>query len=174
MALPATMSRSSFALHNLRAVVILIVLAFHAVLAYVQFIPEHAGAFNKPPYMWRSFPIADSQSLVRLRSVLRLAGYLPDGADVPAVRPVRLVEPAAQAELRFHPRSVAPPRHSVCVRRAGAQSDRLLSGLSQLGRRPERGRLSARIYCFAVPAQRAALVLVAASGAQFRAGGGST
>jgi acyltransferase-like protein len=60
MALPATMSRSSLALHNLRAVVILIVLAFHAVLAYVQFIPEHAGAFNKPPYMWRSFPIADS------------------------------------------------------------------------------------------------------------------
>jgi hypothetical protein len=60
MALPATMSRSSLALHNLRAVVILIVLAFHAVLAYVQFIPERAAAFNKPPYMWRSFPIADS------------------------------------------------------------------------------------------------------------------
>ena len=60
MALPATMSRSSLALHNLRAVVILIVLAFHAVLAYVQFIPEHAGAFNEAPYMWRSFPIADS------------------------------------------------------------------------------------------------------------------
>jgi glucan biosynthesis protein C len=59
MALPATMSRSSLALHNLRAIVILIVLAFHAVLAYVQFIPEHAGAFNKPPYIWRSFPIAD-------------------------------------------------------------------------------------------------------------------
>ena len=59
MALPSTMSRSSLALHNLRAVVILVVLAFHAVLAYVQFIPEHASAFNKPPYMWRSFPIAD-------------------------------------------------------------------------------------------------------------------
>ena len=60
MALPATMSRSSLALHNLRAVVILIVLAFHAVLAYVQFIPEHPAAFNKAPYMWRSFPVADS------------------------------------------------------------------------------------------------------------------
>jgi len=60
MALPATMSRSSLALHNLRAVVILIVLAFHAVLAYVQFIPEHPAAFNKAPYMWGSFPIADS------------------------------------------------------------------------------------------------------------------
>src|SRR6516225_6563653 len=60
MALSATMSRSSLALHNLRAVVILVVLAFHAVLAYVQFIPEHPAAFNEPPYMWRSFPIADS------------------------------------------------------------------------------------------------------------------
>jgi glucans biosynthesis protein C len=60
MALPATMSRSSLALSNLRAVVILIALAFHAVLAYVQFIPEHPAAFNKPPYVWRAFPIADS------------------------------------------------------------------------------------------------------------------
>src|ERR1700761_9693925 len=60
MALPATMSRSSLALHNLRAVVILVVLAFHAVLAYVQFIPaERATAFNQPPYLWRAFPIAD-------------------------------------------------------------------------------------------------------------------
>jgi hypothetical protein len=47
MALSATMSRSSLALHNLRAVVILVVLAFHAVLAYVQFIPaERATAFD--------------------------------------------------------------------------------------------------------------------------------
>ena len=60
MALSAAMSRSSLALHKLRAVVILVVLAFHAVLAYVQFIPEHATAFNQAPYMWRSFPIADS------------------------------------------------------------------------------------------------------------------
>jgi glucans biosynthesis protein C len=60
MALPATMSRSSLALHNLRAVVILVVLAFHAVLAYVQFIPaERAAAFDQPPYLWRAFPIAD-------------------------------------------------------------------------------------------------------------------
>jgi glucans biosynthesis protein C len=59
MALPSTMSRSSLALHNLRAVVILVVLAFHSVLAYVYFIPEHAAAFDKPPYMWRSFPIVD-------------------------------------------------------------------------------------------------------------------
>jgi glucans biosynthesis protein C len=55
-----TMAGSSLALHNLRAVVILVVLAFHAVLAYVQWIPESAGGFNDPPYRWRAFPIVDS------------------------------------------------------------------------------------------------------------------
>lgn len=53
-------SGSSLALHNLRAVVILIVLAFHAVLAYVQWIPEGSARFNDPPYLWRAFPIVDS------------------------------------------------------------------------------------------------------------------
>jgi glucans biosynthesis protein C len=57
--LPA-MSRSSLALSNLRAVVILVVLAFHSVLAYVQFIPMHSSGFNEPPYGWRAFPIMDS------------------------------------------------------------------------------------------------------------------
>jgi glucans biosynthesis protein C len=55
-----TMSRSSLALDNLRAVVILIVLAFHSVLAYVQWIPQRTAGFNDPPYQWRSFPILDS------------------------------------------------------------------------------------------------------------------
>ena len=54
------MSRSSRALHNLRAVVILIVLAFHSVLAYVQWIPERSAGFDDPPYLWRAFPIVDS------------------------------------------------------------------------------------------------------------------
>jgi glucans biosynthesis protein C len=54
------MSRSSRALHNLRAVVILIVLAFHSVLAYVQWIPERSASFDDPPYLWRAFPIVDS------------------------------------------------------------------------------------------------------------------
>jgi glucans biosynthesis protein C len=54
------MSRSSRALHNLRAVVILIVLAFHSVLAYVQWIPERSAGLDDPPYLWRAFPIVDS------------------------------------------------------------------------------------------------------------------
>lgn len=59
MASPRSMSRSSLALDNLRAVVILIVLAFHSVLAYVQWIPSRASAFDQPPYGWRAFPILD-------------------------------------------------------------------------------------------------------------------
>jgi glucans biosynthesis protein C len=54
------MAGSSLALHNLRAVVILVVLAFHSVLAYLQWIPESARGFNDPPYRWRAFPIVDS------------------------------------------------------------------------------------------------------------------
>jgi surface polysaccharide O-acyltransferase-like enzyme len=54
------MSRSSLALDNLRAVVILIVLAFHSVLAYVSWIPPRSSAFDEPPYGWRAFPILDS------------------------------------------------------------------------------------------------------------------
>jgi glucans biosynthesis protein C len=59
MSRPNAMSRSSLALDNLRAVVILIVLAFHSVLAYVSWIPPRASAFDAPPYGWRAFPILD-------------------------------------------------------------------------------------------------------------------
>jgi len=48
------------ALDNLRAVVIVIVLAFHSVLAYVSSIPPQTAGFDDPPYPWRSFPILDT------------------------------------------------------------------------------------------------------------------
>jgi glucans biosynthesis protein C len=57
---PIAMSRSSSALDNLRAIVILIVLAFHSVLAYVRWIPPRPPGFDDPPYGWRAFPIVDS------------------------------------------------------------------------------------------------------------------
>jgi glucan biosynthesis protein C len=57
----ARMSRSSLALSNLRAAVILIVLAFHSCIAYLDSLPSSAQPFNSPPYQWRSFPIIDSQ-----------------------------------------------------------------------------------------------------------------
>jgi hypothetical protein len=54
------LSRSSLALSNLRAIVIVIVLAFHAMLAYLVSIPAEPAAFDSAPYAWRSFPIVDS------------------------------------------------------------------------------------------------------------------
>ena len=54
------MPRASLAIDNLRAVVILLVLAFHSVLAYLNFLPPHPFAFDQPPFLWRSFPIVDS------------------------------------------------------------------------------------------------------------------
>ena len=55
------MSRSSLALVNLRAVVILIVVAFHSVLPYLAFLPPTPYPFDSAPYRWLAFPIVDSQ-----------------------------------------------------------------------------------------------------------------
>jgi peptidoglycan/LPS O-acetylase OafA/YrhL len=51
--------RSSLALDNLRAIVILLVLSFHSVLAYLQFLPAQPEPFDAPPYAWRAIPIID-------------------------------------------------------------------------------------------------------------------
>jgi glucans biosynthesis protein C len=55
------MSRSSIALSNLRAVVIIIVLAFHSVLAYLASLPAGAYRFDDAPYRWQAIPIVDSE-----------------------------------------------------------------------------------------------------------------
>ena len=55
------MSRSSIALGNLRAIVIVIVLAFHSVLAYLASLPAKPFGFEVPPYRWQALPIIDSQ-----------------------------------------------------------------------------------------------------------------
>jgi glucans biosynthesis protein C len=52
--------RSSLAIDNLRAVVILLVLAFHSTLAYLNFLPQHSFAFDGAPMLWRAFPIIDT------------------------------------------------------------------------------------------------------------------
>src|SRR5438477_4896505 len=54
------MHRSSLALENLRSFVILLVLSFHSVLAYLQFLPAAPYPFDSPPYQWRAIPIVDS------------------------------------------------------------------------------------------------------------------
>src|SRR6266513_4283436 len=55
------MSKSSLALSNLRAFVILLVVAFHSVLAYLGSQPASPTPFDSPPYHWRAIPIVDSQ-----------------------------------------------------------------------------------------------------------------
>lgn len=58
------MPRSSLAFGNLRAFVILLVLSFHSVLAYLQFLPSKPYSFDDPPYLWRAFPIVDTERFV--------------------------------------------------------------------------------------------------------------
>jgi Acyltransferase family len=55
------MSKSSLALSNLRAFVILLVVAFHSVLAYLGSQPASPSPFDSPPYWWRAIPIIDSE-----------------------------------------------------------------------------------------------------------------
>jgi glucans biosynthesis protein C len=56
--------RASLALDNLRAVVILLVLSFHSVLAYLNFLPATSFRFDSPPYLWRAIPIVDTERWV--------------------------------------------------------------------------------------------------------------
>ena len=158
------------ALHNLRAVVILIVLAFHSVLAYVQWIPQSTASFDDPPYQWRAFPILDSHRWfgfdlfcawqdVYLMSLMFLLSGL-------------FVWPSLQRKRRW-----------------GFVRDRLrrlgfpyVFGLLVLmpiafypaylatGGDPSVSRLFAALYRAAVPAERPAMVSVAAARAEFRGG----
>jgi hypothetical protein len=54
------MSRSSIALSNLRGIVIVIVLAFHSVLAYLASLPPEPFAFDTAPYRWQATPVIDT------------------------------------------------------------------------------------------------------------------
>jgi glucans biosynthesis protein C len=54
------MARASVALDNLRAFVIVLVLSFHSVLAYLRFLPHRPPPFDDPPYLWRAIPIIDT------------------------------------------------------------------------------------------------------------------
>jgi glucan biosynthesis protein C len=55
------MSSANPGLVNLRAVVILVVLAFHSVLPYLAFLPPTPYPFDRAPYLWLAFPIIDSE-----------------------------------------------------------------------------------------------------------------
>jgi len=53
-------AQTSLALSNMRGLVIVTVLAFHSVLAYLGSLGQAAFPFDDPPYEWRAFPIVDS------------------------------------------------------------------------------------------------------------------
>ena len=53
-------AKCSLALNNMRGLVIVTVLAFHSLLAYLGFLGPHPFAFDSAPFEWRAFPIVDS------------------------------------------------------------------------------------------------------------------
>jgi glucan biosynthesis protein C len=55
-----SISKSSLALNNLRALVIIVVIAFHSTLAYLGSLGPSAFPFDISPYQWRAFPMVDS------------------------------------------------------------------------------------------------------------------
>ncbi len=55
-----TRSGTSLALSNLRAVVIVSVVAVHSVLAYLDYATPPSGQLNEPPYRWLVTPIVDT------------------------------------------------------------------------------------------------------------------
>jgi glucans biosynthesis protein C len=61
MARANSRSASSLALSNLRAITILIVVAFHSMLAYLVYVPVTVADFSNPPWGWRAFPIIDGR-----------------------------------------------------------------------------------------------------------------
>jgi glucan biosynthesis protein C len=61
MARAGSPSPSSLALSNLRAITILIVLAFHAMLAYLVWVPVTVTDCSDAPWGWRAFPIIDGR-----------------------------------------------------------------------------------------------------------------
>lgn len=58
------MSVTNLALSNLRAIVILIVVAFHSMNAYLGWLPSEPVRFDAAPYEWQAFPIIDKERFV--------------------------------------------------------------------------------------------------------------
>ena len=54
-------ARASQAIANLRGVFILILLSFHACLAYLGSTKESTAPFDAPPYPWLAFPVVDER-----------------------------------------------------------------------------------------------------------------
>ena len=55
------MSKTNWPLKNLRGALLLLIVAFHAVSAYIVTQPTTPPAFDSPPFDWRVFPIIDNE-----------------------------------------------------------------------------------------------------------------
>ena len=156
--------RTSLAIDNLRAVVILLVLAFHSVLAYLEFLPHRPFAFDEPALPVARLSDCRRPALARLRPVLRLARRLPDVVLSVAVGAVHLAEPGAQGSARV---SVGPgiaARPAVCRGRHPADAAGALPDLSAERGRSRPRRLLAALAALAAMAERAGVVLVDPAG----------
>ena len=107
--------------------------------------------------------------LLRLRSLLRLAGRLSDVADVLSVRPVCLAESwCAKRNWGFLRDRVVAARPALCFRHRRGHPGGGLSRLPLDRGRSEHRRLLAQPARAAVLAEWAAVVSLAALGAEFR------
>jgi peptidoglycan/LPS O-acetylase OafA/YrhL len=56
--------RANIAINNLRAAVVVFVVAAHSIIAYLWSLPPRPFAFDKPPFSWRTFPIVDTHHFI--------------------------------------------------------------------------------------------------------------
>ncbi len=164
--LTGTLSRTSVALDNLRGIVILIVLAVHSTLAYLQSTPARGSDFDQPPYNWRSLPIVDShrffgfdlfcawQDIYLMALLFFLSGLFVWPSLNRKKTPAFLRDRALRLGIPY----AVWDRHS--------HSARNLSVLPHDGGRSERGGLLAQPDRAAVLAQRPTVVRLAAPGAE--------
>ena len=165
------MSATSLALSNLRAIVILIVLGFHSILAYLGSLPSQPHRFDAPPYDWQAFPIIDSQRWFGFDlfcawndvCLMSLMFFLSGLFVWPSLH--------AQGQRHIPARPAAAARPADDLGGLSADADRALSGLSGDRDRSERRGLLAAVPGAAVLAVRAAMVPVAAAGAEHRGRG---
>jgi hypothetical protein len=145
------MSTPGLALNNLRTVFIVIVLAVHAVMAYLGSSPASSFNFDDPPYRWRSIPIVDSerwfgfdifcafQDVYLIPLLFFLSGLF--------VWP-SLTRSGSRIFLRDRTLRIGVPSD-----RRLADAARALPGLPRHGRRPEPGLVLAALAGLAVLAR---------------------
>lgn len=55
------MNKNNIAIDYLRALITILVLAHHSVIAYAGFVPSATASLTSKPYFWAPFPVVDSQ-----------------------------------------------------------------------------------------------------------------